>query len=253
MNNEQHDEVLPSVLKEVFRTQKVWDESGNQSPLDSNVSESEARLLFDAVIEVKPLQSVEVGLAKGVSTLAILGALAENGQGRHVVMDPFQDNYKNSGIEMVRRSGLEPLWEFHRKFAEEVIPSLGAIQFAFIDASHLFDLTLVEFVMVDKKLDVGGVVGFHDMWMPSLQGVFRFILSNRSYEVWQPGRGYEGKSSRTNSWKDSIRAMAKRIPKAEKIFAKSFLHPWKDENLGNLVFLRKTGHDTRHWTYHQSF
>lgn len=247
------EEMLPAVLVEVFKSQHVWGDSGEQVPLDSNVSESEARQLFDAVRELKPSRSAEVGLAKGVSTLAILGALSKNGNGHHVVMDPFQANYKNCGIEMVRRAGLESFWEFHRKFAEEVIPSLGAIQFAFIDASHLFDLTLMEFILVDKKLDVGGVVAFHDLWMPSLQGVYRFIVSNRSYEVWQPGGGFQKASTRADSWRGTIRAMAKRIPRAERIFSSSFLRPWKGENLGNLVFLRKTGQDTRHWTYHQDF
>lgn len=66
---------LPSVLQEALRSGMVWDDSGGQIPLDSNVSPSEALELHHAVLELRPKRSLEVGLAKGISTLAILGAL----------------------------------------------------------------------------------------------------------------------------------------------------------------------------------
>jgi predicted O-methyltransferase YrrM len=253
MKSDDAKETLPAELEEVFKTQQVWTSSGEKIPLDSNVSESEARLLYDAVRELRPSRSVEVGLAKGVSTLAILGALAKNGLGNHVVMDPYQDNYQNSGIEMVRRAGLESWWQFHRKFAEEVIPTLGSIQFAFIDASHLFDLTLMEFVLVDKKLEVGGVVGFHDLWMPSLQSLYRYITRNRNYEVWRPDGASSPGARGRDGWRGVLRGTLRRLPKAERLFTREILHPWGDEGLGNLVLLRKREHDSRHWTFHQSF
>ena len=63
------------------------------------------------------------------------------------------------------------------------------VQFAFIDASHLFDLSVLDFTLIDKRLDVGGVVGFHDLWMPSLQKLVRYILTNRDYVPYRcPGR-----------------------------------------------------------------
>lgn len=69
--------------------------------------------------------------------------------------------------------------QFYRKFAEEVFPNLSSLHFVFIDSSHLFDLTVTEFVLADKKLDVGGGMAFHDMWMPSLQTFVRYVLANR--------------------------------------------------------------------------
>ncbi len=253
MEAENRESELPSTLEEVFRTQKVWNNLGIQVSLDSNISEEEALLLYRAVRSLKPSRSVEVGLAKGISTLAILGALASIGAGHHVVIDPFQANYDDSGIEMVKRAGLNSFWQFHRKFAEEVIPTLGSIQFAFIDASHLFDLTLMEFILIDKKLEVGGVVGFHDLWMPSLQSVFRYIMCNRNYEVWHPEGPGPTTCKRSGAWKVVLRKAMRRLPKADLVFTMEFLNPWKGEGLGNLVFLRKCGHDTRHWTFHNGF
>jgi hypothetical protein len=244
---------LPPLLLQAFQTQKVWDDRGNLIPLDSNVSIEEAMLLNATVLELRPTCSVEVGLAKGVSTLAVLGALAQNGAGNHIVIDPFQAEYGNAGVEMVSRAGLDPWWEFHRKFAEEVIPSIGPIQFAFIDASHLFDLTLMEFILVDKKLDVGGVIGFHDLWMPSLQSLFRYIVRNRAYEVWMPS-GFEfQKDSKQNSWKSALRRLLRSLPASDRMFTPEFLRPWSEEGLGNLVLIRKRSNDSRDWRFHERF
>lgn len=244
---------LHPTLQAVLESSTVYDDRGNLVALDSNVSMDEALLLSSAVKHIKPTRSVEVGLAKGVSTLAILGAIDSNGFGHHIVCDPFQSDYGNSGIEMVRRAGLEHCWEFHRRYAEEVIPSLDPVQFAFIDASHLFDLTLMEFVLIDKKLDVGGVVGFHDFWMLSLQKLFRFIQRNRSYEVWYPPGLNPQIPPIRDGWKNSVRNLAKRLPFSQRVFSPEFMLPWKDYQLGNLVLLRKTENDNRDWRFFEDF
>jgi len=244
---------LPQILEEVFQSSQVYDETGLTIPLDSNVSRDEACILNASVRHLKPTLSVEIGLAKGVSTLAILGGIDKNGAGRHVVCDPFQSNYGNSSIEMVRRAGLDQWWEFHRKYAEEVVPMLGDIQFAFIDASHLFDLTLVEFVLVDKKLEEGGVVGFHDMWMPSLQKLLRFVLENRAYEVWTPPSIPAHNPKATKSARKQILSSIKRLPYAEKIVKPEILKPWGEMIIPNLVLLRKQHHDNRNWKHFSPF
>jgi predicted O-methyltransferase YrrM len=249
---------LPPLLEEAFASSKVFDQNGELVSLDSNVSREEALALNLSVRELKPEKSIEIGLAKGVSTLAILGAIDANGSGRHIVCDPFQDDYGNAGIEMVSRAGLAQWWQFHRKYAEEVVPSIDQVQFAFVDASHLFDLTLVEFVLIDKKLVEGGVIGFHDMWMPSLQKLLRFILENRAYEVWRPAAlSTVDQSPPPRSVKSSLKiGMANllgRIPYAENLLASEILAPWQSLNLPNLVMLRKIHHDNRDWKHFLKF
>ncbi|MFM7466157.1 MAG: class I SAM-dependent methyltransferase [Cyanobium sp.] len=247
--------LLPPILEGALKTSQVYDESGLPIPLDSNVSRDEALILNASVQFLKPKDSVEIGLAKDVSTLAILGAIDQNGFGRHVVCDPYQSDYGNAGVEMVRRAGLDRWWEFHRKQAEEVVPTLGNVQFAFIDASHLFDLTLVEFVLIDKKLDEGGVVGFHDMWMPSLQKLLRFILANRAYEVWHPPEGTIVCPSihSKRSIKHSIYRAINRLPYIEKIVSPEIREPWHEKQISNLVMLRKLHHDNRDWKHFNPF
>jgi hypothetical protein len=94
---------LPDHLRRVFESKKVEDSSGNLRRLDSNVSESEAADLFMTVRRLVPRQSVEIGLAHGISACAILAAILANGYGHHHIIDPFQQNYGNTGTTMICR------------------------------------------------------------------------------------------------------------------------------------------------------
>ena len=176
-------EILPSVLVQALAEKEVFDLEDRSCPLDSNIAESEARSLFQAIRAVRPEHCLEIGLAHGISALAILGAIAANQTGHHFVIDPFQHNYGYCGEAIIRRAGFAPLHTFFDRFPEEVIPQLPTLQFAFIDSSHLFDLTIMEFVLIDKKLEPGGLIGLHDLWMPAMQSVARFILANRAYQI----------------------------------------------------------------------
>lgn len=244
---------LPPVLREAMESAKVETADGRIVELNSNISIDDAITLYKAVRAVKPRRSVEVGFACGISTLSILQALNDNGEGEHDVIDPYQAYYDNVGLAMVKKAGLEGHFHFHRNFAEEIIPTLPRLQFAFIDASHLFDLSLVEFVLVDKKLDVGGVISFHDMWMASLQRLMRYILSNRSYEVVREFDTELPPSGRRSIIKGTIRSFLRSFPKREKLFKTDALTSWTDLNIRNLALLRKTADDKRDWTFHKEF
>ena len=246
----------------MFEEKRVFTPTGEELPLDANISVEEAVRLNGVVRQLRPSVSVEIGFAKGVSTLAITGALEANQQGHHHVIDPFQKHFGYAGVEMVKRAGLSSRLTFHEDFAENVVPSLPRLDFAFIDSSHLFDLTIAEFVMVDKKLRVGGLVGFHDLWMPSLQQVLRYILSNRAYKIYAP-KDENGKSvvSRSNSPKTVAKKRLKRrlarlfngLPKAERVFSTDVRQPWQLMEIPNLVLIEKTGEDDRDWRFHRNF
>ena len=219
--------------------------------MHSNVSEEECVRLYETVKAMRPSASVEVGFAQGISTLAILQALHENGHGHHHVIDPFQKNFGNCGLAMVEKSGLGDRFTFHEKFAEEVIPSLPRVQFAFIDSSHLFDHAICEFVLADKRMDVGGLIGFHDLWMPSLQGAVRFILKNRAYAVY--GQPASAQGIQGSFFARAARMIANRVPGRDRFFAREFLKPWSAFGITNMVLLQKNADDSRHWEHHNAF
>jgi predicted O-methyltransferase YrrM len=247
---------LPETLNQAFFSKMVTDEHGNSVPLDSNVTLEEAQSLYSMVKALGATATAEVGLAKGISAMAICKALEDNDKGHHHIMDPFQEKYGNAGLAMLRHSQLDHRMTFHRKFAEEVFPSLPELDFAFIDASHLFDLTMVEFVLADKKLRMGGVIAFHDLWMSSLQKLLRFILANRAYRLSSPTRhsvGSQAAAPNESRWKRVAASILQRIPLTKRFLRPEVLVPWGTLNISNLVFIEKTGHDERDWRHFRNF
>lgn len=239
---------LPPLLREVVSEQLGFLPSGQRVPLQSNVSLDEAEALYRLVRQQRPLHSMEIGLAQGVSTTAILQALQENGRGTHHVIDPFQHRYGDAGLALVDRAGLSERLDFHQRFPEEVIPHLPELEFAFIDSSHLFDLTVMEFVLTDKKLARDGLVAFHDLWMPSMQCVARYILTNRAYSKVEVNS--EAVSPRRRARRYMARCL-QTLPIAS-LFRTEVLAP--DAFAGsNLLVLRKSKQDERDWRFHQNF
>jgi predicted O-methyltransferase YrrM len=247
-------------LRAALTERLVWDHAGARVPLHSNVSTDEACLLYDVIRFLKPEKTLEIGFCQGISALAILQALEDNGRGTHHVVDPFQRDYGNAGLEMVRRAGLEGRLHFVEAFPEEVVPTMpSGFGFAFIDASHLFDLTLLDFMLVQKKLDPGAVVGLHDLWMPSLQKVWRYLTSNRSCVP------CDAEFRRTSDlvirlqrpWRTRLKIAAGRLagwlPGCGQAFSPEFLTPWETLGVPNLALLRTGGPDQREWTFHHTF
>jgi predicted O-methyltransferase YrrM len=249
------EELLPVALQKVFATQTVANERGEARPLSDNVASEEAVKLYRVVNVLRPKLSAEIGFAQGISTTAILQALADNDTGKHHVIDPNQSQqYENCGLSLVRQARLAEWMVFHENFAEEVIPSLSELQFAFIDSSHLFDLTVSEFVLLDKKLSVGGVIGFHDLWMPSLRKVLRYILSNRAYQIYRLPEEETPRRNGLKKIKAGIAAALRRLPRgSRRCFSAELLQPWSTFGLSNMAFIQKTAHDRRAWRFHCEF
>jgi predicted O-methyltransferase YrrM len=247
-------DALPDLLLEALASEVVFAPDGTTRPLESNVSREEAQALYSAVRSRQPVCSVEIGLAHGISALAILAAIFANGSsGHHYVIDPFQKNYANCGEAMIALAGFADRHTFLEQFPEEVIPHLPRLQFAFIDASHLFDLTMMEFVLVDKKLDVGGVIALHDLWMPSMKAVVRFIRMNRAYQIRRDFSGAIAALTVRQRWIELVSGFLKRVPRATRLLNPSALDPWSTFRLNNMVFLEKVQDDTRNWQYHRQF
>lgn len=244
---------LPGLLLQALESKTAFAPDGTTRPLESNISKEEAEILYAIIRCLQPVNSLEIGLAHGISALAILGAISANGTGHHFVIDPFEQKYANCGEAMIMRAGFADRHTFLERFPEEVIPQLPRLQFAFIDASHLFDFTVMEFALIDKKLDVGGIVGLHDLWMPSLQTVVRFILANRSYEICRNFSTVALKLSIRARCKEFVSSVFRKIPGADQVFGSNVLHPWSTFRVQNLVLLRKLADDHRDWRFHQRF
>jgi predicted O-methyltransferase YrrM/SAM-dependent methyltransferase len=136
--------------------------------------------------------TLETGMAFGLSTLAICGVHDQRGEGSHVAIDPYQSrDWRGIGVLNLERAGLAQRARVIEARSDEALPRLRdeglRIDFALIDGLHLFDATLVDFFHADRMLEVGGVVVFHDTWMPAVAQAVAYVRANRAYERLEAG------------------------------------------------------------------
>jgi predicted O-methyltransferase YrrM len=136
--------------------------------------------------------TLETGMAYGLSTLAICGVHEQRGEGSHIAIDPYQStDWRGIGVLNLERAGLSARARVIEARSDEALPRLRneglRIDFALIDGLHLFDATLVDFYLIDQLMDVGGVVVFHDTWMPAVAQAVAYVQANRAYEPVEAG------------------------------------------------------------------
>jgi predicted O-methyltransferase YrrM len=144
------------------------------------IADEEGEFLFRLLRDRQLKRTIEVGFAYGFSAAYIIGATGS----AHVAIDPNPEAYGNLGLRNLEALGLDHLCHLEQDAAHAVLPRMLAsrrrFDFAFVDGDHKFDTTLVEFYYLDLLLDAGGLVLFHDAWMPSIQHVASWIRANKA-------------------------------------------------------------------------
>jgi predicted O-methyltransferase YrrM len=163
---------------------------------------SEVQVICDLIKTRRFTKLLEVGMANGSSSVALLRVLSENGGGSLTSIDPYQlapvgsvkndndDGYSGEGIANVKRAGFAHM---HTLLAEpDYIALPGLVErgekfdFIFIDGYHSFDYAFVDFFFADLLLRVGGVIAFHDSSYPAVYKVCKFITRNKEYRLIGP-------------------------------------------------------------------
>ncbi len=157
--------------------------------IEGAVSKLEARLLAEIVLRHNCRRCVETGVANGISTLAITQAAAHVG-GHHYGIDPCQtDQHRNAALLLLNAHGLADDFTLLAGPTHLEAPRLLAQQepfdFVFVDGMHTFDYKLLDFFYADKLLRVGGWLVFHDLLLPSVKKVYRFVRLQRRYRAWR--------------------------------------------------------------------
>jgi predicted O-methyltransferase YrrM len=224
--------------------------------VESGITREEARLMVELIERERPEATAEIGCANGGSTTVIAQALEQNGKGHHFAVDPFQTSYwKDAGKIRVSAANLAHRVTFHDEYPERVFHTLPQLDFVFIDGSHLFDFTIMDFVVSDRQLKIGGIMAFHDVWMAAVRGALRFVLLNRNYEPLCLAP--VGDRLRLSRWRrfryQAAVAAARWISGESDLVTKRTTFDRLGLDRANLVFIRKTGHDTRDWRFFQEF
>lgn len=159
-------------------------------PVDAAIAPRFAEALTRQVKACRPKLAVEIGMANGISTLAILAGLEPGA--RLISIDPFQDsNWHGAGRSLVARSDRGASHELRQKPDYLALPALLSegiqVDFAYIDGMHTFDYVALDAFYIDKLLPVGGVVGFNDCGFRSVHKFLRFWRGHRRYEELDAG------------------------------------------------------------------
>jgi predicted O-methyltransferase YrrM len=176
------------LIDRIYETSKVEAADGSlRDAFPEALPQPHARSIARLVRDLNLVSTLETGMAYGLSTLAICGVHEERDEGEHIAIDPHQSSdWQGIGRLNLERAGLDHRARVIEARSDEALPRLRdeglRIDFALIDGLHLFDAALVDFFHADRMLDPGGVVVFHDTWMPAIAQAAEFVRTNRNYE-----------------------------------------------------------------------
>lgn len=253
---------MNKVLSTILDEQKVLDLDGTEHLLHSSIDRREVEFLLSLISRYKITNTLEVGCAMGVSSLAICEGISKNShESIHTIIDPYQTtDWKSVGIYNLKRAGFQN-FRILEKPSEFILPKLAQEEFkidmAFIDGWHTFDHTLVDFFYINRMLKPGGIVVVDDVCMPSVKKVMRMIHTYPSYRyIGGVKVEYSSKTKVLETTKDVLRPLIKLFGNSlsQEFVNASLLK--SDRFLGlnaSVVAFQKVAEDRRQWNWFQNF
>jgi predicted O-methyltransferase YrrM len=175
------------ILAGMLQNKIAVDQSGKKVCFRPALSETLLNAIYRTVRKLQPQVCLQIGLAQGLSALAICSAIRENGQGKLISIDPFQaKEFQGAGIKCLELAGLADRHELVEEVDYLALPSLLQnglrTDFVYIDGWHTFDHVLLDFFYCDKMLPAGGVVALNDCGWRAVHKSLSFVKSHRHYE-----------------------------------------------------------------------
>lgn len=136
--------------------------------------------------EIKPSRTLEVGMALGASA-TLFSSLHKkhnpNASGAHHAIDPFQtEHYDNCTPRFLEENNLGEVTVLYEKLSLLVLPSLveQGLKFGliYIDGSHLFEDTFIDFYYSGMLCEVGGYIALDDCRDSHGLKLVRFVRTN---------------------------------------------------------------------------
>jgi predicted O-methyltransferase YrrM len=148
---------------------------------------ADADVLRDLLVQEKAGVVIEIGLAYGVSALAIAEALVSVGSsGPYLIIDAFQqDQFDDAGWTAIERAGLVHLVSLLRERSQQALPRLWvegmAADAAFVDGSHIFHNVFVDLFYLREIVRPGGLIILDDCEWPSVGTAVGYFESNSGW------------------------------------------------------------------------
>lgn len=251
-------------INELFERKLVYDAKGKSYPLHSGITKKEGELIMNIVKSNLFHKTIEIGCAYGISSLYICSGTAQNGKNLHTIIDPFQENWHYIGIENLKKAGFTS-FKLIEQLSEIALPQLleknEKFDFCFIDGWHTFDHVMIDFFYLNRMIEVGGVIVFHDVDMPSINKLTRYILNYPSYELIENVKLDKVKKTFKRKIKETLitaplSVLSKILPKKNVYELLSGKIISKDEELSldsTMIAIRKIKPDERDWRWFKDF
>jgi predicted O-methyltransferase YrrM len=174
---------LETFLDRSYRRGGVLDVGGSAIELaPHSIERAQGEALRDLAIAEGAEQTIEVGLALGISALFLCQAVLPRG-GRHVAIDPFQaESWNGAGMRTLREAGVEDLVEVIEEESQLALPRLVAegreFDLAFVDGDHRFEGVFLDLYFMTRLVRPGGLVIVDDMWMPAVRTAVAYVEKN---------------------------------------------------------------------------
>jgi predicted O-methyltransferase YrrM len=244
---------MNKLLEEIFRTHVFINKNNEVVEIHSATSKEQCKFLQKLIQENEFKNSIEIGFAYGISTLAIIDQVTKN-NGSHVAIDPFENTYwGGNGLDLLEQAGYNSSLTFIEDFSYIVLPDLlrqgKKFDFAYIDTGKMLDFLMIDFFYLDKLLEVNGIIVFDDAQFPGIRKLLRYLSQMPHYEVCNQYPKNEKKPKFVK-----VELLKKLYPKIKTVLKEELLKD--DYDLGvnsSCVALRKIDIDKRSWDWHATF
>ena len=185
----QHETPTKELL-EVYRTGTMYSTNGERVLLNqTSLGLTEGRVLWHLARTLRPNLIIETGFGRGGSAAFLLAAVAPWG-GRVISIDPaFRHWAQDAGLRYLERLGVAGCHKLIEKPSEFALAELASdpaterLKISYIDGSHHFDGTLIDFMYFDRLTEVGGVIAIDDAHAPAVRTVASFVANNLPYHL----------------------------------------------------------------------
>jgi predicted O-methyltransferase YrrM len=158
-------------------------------PVATSTVEGEA--LRDTVIREGAVNTIEIGLGYGISTLHICeGLLTGPGAAasRHTAIDPHQSTrFGNCGLQFLGDAGIETMVEHlaepSRIALARMLSAGRTFDLAYVDGNHKFDGVFVDLAYLGQLVAPGHVIFLDDYQLPGVAKAVSFFVKNLGWSL----------------------------------------------------------------------
>jgi len=185
MSNHPHLYFCPS-LQSALDAGEMLGLSGERHGINAITDTWSLRVLYDLCRQIIPVNTIEIGFAKGGSAAAICSAFRDCGVSpdkQHTAIDPYAfDVWDGTGYKLLEQAQLDGYCNIVTTPSYIALPELVTkgyqAQLLYIDGSHFFEYVFTDFFLGEKVLSEGGYLVFDDLRRPEVAKTVRFIMKN---------------------------------------------------------------------------